>query len=158
MMSILGSIVQMNHALKVDSPEPANPGMLNAALKKAVRMAPHDVLVVLVSDFNGIDVETEKLATRLAAHNDMLAVLVHDPVRMRPPEGTIAVSDGSLQMAIDFNRKQVREKVLRDYEDEENRIKHFLRRLSAPLLTVSNEGDVVDQIRRLLGVQRGVPK
>ena len=36
--------------------------------------------------------------------------------------------------------------------DELEEMTQFLRRLSAPLLPISNQGDVVDQVRRHLGV------
>ena len=58
---------------------------------------------------------------------------------------------------MDLNDRKLRERLVRDYRDEQERITRFLRRLSAPLLMISNEGDVVSQVRRLLGVAP-VPK
>ena len=106
----------------------------------------------MISDYFGVDEQTERLAARMAEHNDVLALLVHDPIRLQPAEQELTVSDGSLQMEIDFADKQVREKLTEDYREEQQHIKHFLNRLAAPLLMVSNESDVVDQVRRLLGV------
>ena len=151
-MSILGTVVQMNQRLRVGTDIEPNPGMLNAALRKAVRLAPHDVLVVIISDFFGVDTETERLSASLAAHNDVLGLLVHDPLRLNPQGHSISVSDGNLQMQMDLANKEVREKLAEDYRLEQERITHFLKKLSAPLLLVSNEGDVVKQVRRLLGV------
>ena len=151
-MSILGTVVKMNQRLRVGSDIEPNPGMLNEALRKAVRLAPHDVLVVIISDFFGVDAQTERLAASLAAHNDVLGLLVHDPLRLNPHGHSISVSDGNLQMQMDLANKKVREKLAEDYRLEQERITHFLKKLSAPLLLVSNEGDVVKQVRRLLGV------
>jgi len=151
-MSILGNVVRMNHALRADSRVEPNAGMLNRALKKALQLVPHDALIVMIGDFFGVDEQTERLTARLAEHNDVLALLVHDPIRLRPASQPITVSDGSLQMEIDFADKRVREKLAGDYREEQEHITHFLNRLAAPLLMVSNEGDVVDQVRRLLGV------
>jgi len=151
-MSILGTVVQMNQRLRVGTDIEPNPGMLNAALRKAVRLAPHDVLVVIISDFFGVDAETERLSASLAAHNDVLGLLVHDPLRLNPQGHSISVSDGKLQMQMDLANKKVRAKLAEDYRLEQERITHFLKKLSAPLLLVSNEGDVVKQVRRLLGV------
>lgn len=151
-MSILGTVVQMNQCLRVGSGLESNPGMLNEALRKAVRLAPHDVLVVIVSDFFGVDAETERLSANLAAHNDVLGLLVHDPLRLNPQGHNISVSDGRLQMQMDLADKNVREKLAEDYRLEQERITRFLKKLSAPLLLVSNEGDVVRQVRKLLGV------
>ena len=88
----------------------------------------------------------------MAEHNDVLALLVHDPIRLQPAGQRVTVSDGSLQMEIDFADKQVREKLAENYYEEQQYITRFLNKLAAPLLMVSNEGDVVDQVRKLLGV------
>ena len=151
-MSILGTVVEMNQRLRVGSHIEPSPDMLNEALRKAVRLAPHDVLIVIISDFFGVDAETERLAASLAAHNDVLGLLVHDPLRLNPHGHSISVSDGKLQMQMDLGNKKVREKLAEDYRLEQERITHFLKKLSAPLLLVSNEGDVIKQVRRLLGV------
>lgn len=151
-MSILGTIVRMNHSLHADTAVEPNPAMLNQALESALQLISHDTLVVMISDFFGVDEQTERLTARMAEHNDVLALLVHDPIRLKPAVQNLTVSDGSRQMEIDFADKRVREKVSDDYGDEQERITHFLRKLAAPLLMISNEGDVVDQVRRLLGV------
>ena len=151
-MSILGNVVQMNHALRADTQVEPNAGMLNRALEKALQLVPHDGLIVMISDFFGVDEQTERLAARMAEHNDVLALLVHDPIRLQPAEKRVTVSDGSLQMEIDFADKHVREKLAENYREEQEHITRFLNRLAAPLLMVSNQGDVVDQVRRLLGV------
>jgi uncharacterized protein (DUF58 family) len=151
-MSILGTIVRMNHALQADAQAESNPDMLNRALEKALQLVPHDALVVMISDYFGVDERTERLTAKMAEHNDVLALLVHDPIRLQPAEQRVTVSDGSLQMEIDFADKGVREKLAENYYEEQQYITHFLNKLAAPLLMVSNEGDVVTQVRRLLGV------
>jgi len=151
-MSILGTVVRMNHKLRVGTGIEPNPGILNEALRKAIRLAPHDVLVVIISDFFGADEQSGRLAARLAAHNDVLGLLVHDPVRLNPHRQNISVGDGTLQMEMNLADKRVREKIADDYRAEQERITRFLKKLSAPLFLVSNEGDVVEQVRRLLGV------
>jgi hypothetical protein len=55
-------------------------------------------------------------------------------------------------MDIDLTRRSVREAVASDYRTEQENMSRFLRRLSAPLLMISNQGDVVAQVRKLLGV------
>ena len=155
-MAILHGLIGMNHALRADSRVTPAPDMLNRALERALRLAPHDVLVVIVSDFFGVDARTERLTARIAAHNDILGVLVHDPMRVEPAAELLRVGDGSRQAEIDLRDARLRERLVADYLDEQRRITRFLRRLSAPLLMVSNEGDVIEQVRRLLGVPPAV--
>jgi uncharacterized protein (DUF58 family) len=151
-MAVLKSIMQMNHLLRADADAQPAPGMLNRALAQARRLAPHDALVVVISDVSGVDDETERLTAQLAAHNDILGMLVHDPIRLQPARQSLTVSDGVLQMEVNLADKRIRQIVADDQREEQERITHFLRKISAPLLMVSNEGDVVQQVRRLLGV------
>ncbi|MFW2373833.1 MAG: DUF58 domain-containing protein [Gammaproteobacteria bacterium] len=155
-MAILGAVVRLNHQLRADSTEKPNPDMLNIALQKALRLASHDMLMVLISDFFGVDEHTERLTTQMAAHNDVLALLVHDPMRLDPGQQPVNVSDGSMQMQLNLSNKKERDSLIQDYKTEQQQISHFLRKVSAPLLMVSNQGDVVDQVRHLLGVPRRV--
>ncbi|MGD8835299.1 MAG: DUF58 domain-containing protein, partial [Desulfobacteraceae bacterium] len=62
-MSILGAIVGLNHRLGAQARIASRADMLNIALEKALQTAPHDVLVVVISDFLGVDGRTEKLTT-----------------------------------------------------------------------------------------------
>jgi uncharacterized protein (DUF58 family) len=151
-MQILGEVVRQNCALTADSKVPANPGQLNNVLEKARVLAPHDVLIVIISDGMGTDDETERLTAGLVEHNDVLMLLVHDPVRLDPTGPRLTVSDGSLQMDLDLSDPNVSTAIADDYRIEHDEMTHFLRRLSAPLLMISNQGDVVQQVRRLLGV------
>ena len=151
-MEILGHVVRQNHALSADSTINPNPGQLNRVLEKARVLAPHDTLVVLISDGLGVDDETQRFTAWLAEHNDVLALLVHDPSRIDPTGARLTVSDGTLQMDLDLTDPSVSKKMADDFRSEQENLTRSLRRLSAPLLMISNEEDVVAQVRRLLGV------
>ena len=109
--------------------------------------------MVIVSDFQGVDERSERLIARIAAHNDVLGVLVHDRLRQEPPSERLPVSDGRQRLEIDLGDGGLRQRLIADYQEEQQRITRFLRRLSAPLLMIDNRDDVVAQVRRLLGVR-----
>jgi uncharacterized protein (DUF58 family) len=157
-MRLLHGILRMNHGLSARAAGNPVATQLNAALERAPHMASHDGLVVVISDFLGADADTERLATRLAAHNDVLGVLVHDPVRLSPPDRALPVSDGTAQLRLDLRDPTTRRHLQDDYREEQQRIAHALRRISAPLLMLSNQGDVVQQVRALLGVRPRVSR
>ena len=80
-LRLLHEVTRLNQLLQhYQDDRPPAPVSLNQVLEAAVRRAKHDYLVVLISDFDGADTETQRLATRLAAHNDVLAVAVYDPL------------------------------------------------------------------------------
>ncbi len=154
-MAILHAVENMNRALRVDTPTPSNAGQLNAALEMAKRLAKHDTLIVIVSDFQGIDAKTTRLTAQLAAHNDVLGLLMFDPVRAAPRRTDTrgVVTDGTRRLGVDFNDTDFLDKIATDYRDESEAIRVALRKLSAPLLPISTEGEVVQQIRALMGAR-----
>jgi uncharacterized protein (DUF58 family) len=151
-MQILGEVVRQNRLLTAESTVEENAGQLNHVLEKARVLAPHDVLVVIISDGMGADANTERLIAGLVEHNDALMLLVHDPSRLDPAGPKLTVSDGRLQMDLDLSDPKVSGAMADDLRREQEEMTGFLRRLSAPLLMISNQGDPVRQVRRLLGV------
>lgn len=151
-MQILGAVTAMNHALRVDAGITENPGMLNQVLEKAARLATHDHLVGVISDFSGFDNNSKRLLTRIAAHNDVIAALLYDPIKLDMPDaGRLVISDGELQLELDSGRGRMRRR-LSDYFDEKLKgIKDELGRVGVPVLLIHTAEDVAVQIRRLLG-------
>ena len=92
LLRILETIVTKNQALRAASDAAPAPGMLNQALERAARIAGHDHTVLVASDFDGADGETRRIVGRLARHNDVVALLVHDPAsRELPAMGELGV-------------------------------------------------------------------
>ena len=71
-LRLLHEVVRLNQALAGKRRLRTGDVTLNQALEAALRRAKHDHLVVLISDLDGADDETQRLATLLAAHNDVL--------------------------------------------------------------------------------------
>lgn len=151
-MTILGHIVRMNHALKVDTDQQPNPDALNNALRRAAQIATHDVLIVIVSDMAGIDADSERLVAQMAAHNDVLTIMTHDHSRLDAFSSSLNVSDGTQQTEVNFTDKATRDHLKSDFDQEQQQLEQHLRRLAAPMLMVSNGEDTVTQLRRLFGV------
>lgn len=151
-LQILGTLVEMNGALGVDAGLESNPGMLNRALDGVVRKAKHDHLVVIISDFDGLDAETRRLMTLLAQHNDVIAVPVFDPLSKRFPEqGRLVVSDGELQLELDTAKGSVRQRLVEIGDARIESIMKWWEELAVPVAPLMTDRDPVDQIRELLG-------
>ena len=151
-LHILGTLVEMNHALRADSDVVPNPGMLNQALDSILRLAKHDYLITIVSDFDGIDGETRRLITRLARHNDVIVVPVFDPLSKELPDrGRLVVSDGTLQVEVDAAKGSIRKKLLETSERRMKSIMEWWEELAIPVAPLLTDRDPVDQIRELLG-------
>jgi uncharacterized protein (DUF58 family) len=158
-MQILQKIERMNRDLRADTQAPSNPGQLNTVLNKAHRLAKHDTLVVMITDGQGVDDDTTRITAQLAHHNDVLGMLLYDPLREspQPGRGPLVATDGRLQMELNFHDQKLLERIAADYRHELDHIRTMLRKISAPLLPISTAEDVVDQIRRLIGTTgRGI--
>lgn len=151
-MRILGAIIERNHALAIDRGIVPGPAMLNAALARAERLVKHDALVVVISDGQGSDEETNGILSRIAAHNDVAVALIHDPLEMALPDaGPRVFASGDLQLEVDTSAAALRRGFQEDFQERLARAKRFLIQREVPLFPVRTDEDAVKQVRRLLG-------
>ena len=151
-MWILREVVRLNHALNVRADVTPEPGMLNEALRKVRRIATHDFLVAIISDFYGMDADTRRLIKLIGRHNDVIAAMVYDPSAAELPAGSrIIASDGDVQIEIDAERGRTRRDIASVFNDRLRTLKEDLSRLAIPVLPIETETPLDQQIRRLLG-------
>lgn len=150
--AVLAALARSNQALRADSPQRINPGQLDAALRAALHLATHDYLVCIVSDFLGADEQTLKLIRELATHNDVIAALVFDPsARAIPDRGKIVVTEGELQVELDFNRKSIREPLSAMFDQRLEQTVDLVQRCGVPTLAIDTEQPTLLQVARMLG-------
>ena len=156
-MRILETIVDKNRALSADRTTPANPAMLNHVLDTINQRAGHDYLITIISDFDGADEESDRLLTRMARHNDVLAVPIYDPSAQTGLQGgRLVVSGGELQMEIDTARGTVQQRMQEVVDQRLSRVLGWQDTLGVPVLPISTERDPLDQVREMLGALPGM--
>jgi len=155
-MEIFQTIVEMNNSLRVDEETKPNYSQLGLALSRARRLAPHDNLIALVSDFAGADDESARLILQMVQHNDLFAGVVHDPMAMdQGGAGRLVVTEGELQVELDLAAHKVREPVLKFTRGRLSDVMEYLKKLAIPVMPVHTGEDVVDQVKSLLGQRQG---
>jgi uncharacterized protein (DUF58 family) len=152
-LRILHEVVRLNQALAAPDP-PAGNVTLNDALAAALRRAKHDHLVVVISDLAGADDDTQRLATRIAAHNDMLVAGIYDPLgaTLRTRPGMFAAVGGktvALPHSPDFPAA-----FARTFADVLDRWTEIFRALQVPVLPITTAAPAADQLRDLFGRRR----
>lgn len=151
-MRILRAVTDKNQALSAEAKAPPGPGMLNEALGKALRLAKHDHLIAVITDLVGADDDTLRLVTRLAEHNDVILIFVHDPMEARMPDvGRLVAAHGELQLEVDTSDSGLRRRFGEEFEERFGHAKRLLQRVSTPVLNLSTHEEVPEQIRRALG-------
>lgn len=150
--ALCAAIVLRNGELDARKPPAEAAGQLNRALQGALAQASHDYLVCVISDFAGADDRTLRLLRLLAAHNDVLACLVYDPLALSlPTTGRPVVTQGELQIELQVGNRQVHKPLSDFFSDRLRQVADLLRRSRLPLLSIDTAGDVTGQLRRELG-------
>ncbi|UCF69658.1 MAG: DUF58 domain-containing protein [Acidobacteriota bacterium] len=151
-MQILHLLVEKNCALRADADIRPEPSMLNRALEGVARVVNHDYLVAIISDFDGADEETTRVVTRLAQHNDVIALPVHDPSSTEIPSGArLVVSDGELQVELDVGKASTRRRLAEMADERLASVMAWQDELGVPVMPISAGEDSLDQVRKLLG-------
>lgn len=156
--ALFAAIVRRNESLRADAPDVDATGRLNQALENTLALAPHDNLICLISDFAGADDKTLRLLRTLAAHNDVIATLVYDPLAVDMPlRGRLVVTQGALQVELAADRQQVHQPLSDFFTGRLRAVAELLRRSHVPLLSIDTANDTLTQLRRELGRESGGP-
>lgn len=151
-MQILKSIVEMNHMLRVGGERHLDPGMLNRVMQRVERLAKHDFMICLISDFEGADEATRGSVTRMAAHNDVIAIFIHDPLETRLPNlGKIIVTQGGLQLEVDTADSRLRKRFSDQFESRLQTARDLMLRRGIPVLPIHTAGPIREQLAAVLG-------
>jgi len=151
-LQILSAIVASNRSLGVGRGLTSSPSMLNRAMRQAQRRALHDAVVIIISDFDGADDETHKMVGAMARHNDVVALLVHDPLQSNlPATASMTVTDGELQIHLEVGRESVRRNISQALQERLKDVFAWTPELDVPVLPLSAAEDTAHQLRHLLG-------
>jgi len=152
-LQYLTKLAEQNQALGVGRGITRDAAMLNRALDRTRRVAPHDATIVIFSDFDGADETTRHAIAALAAHNTVIAVLIHDPSQSElPAAGRMTVTDGELQIALDVAHGSTRQNILDMSKTRLRSVFEWTRDFGVPVLPLSTAEEPVNQLHHLLGL------
>lgn len=150
--ALLETIAELNGGLNADRPAIAEPGSLNKVLKSVSRIAHHDHLVIVLSDFDGIDDATHRHLSNIARHNDLILGLVFDPSAHAISSGPRTVlGDGEMQAEADFGDAKLVDVLSRISEDRLERILHWQTEINLSVLPLSAGEETLPQLRKHMG-------
>jgi uncharacterized protein (DUF58 family) len=150
--AFFAAIVRRNRELAAGNADVDSAGQLNVVLQGTLASASHDSLICIISDFAGADEHTLGLLRRLAAHNDVVATLVYDPLALNlPRSGRPVVTQGELQIELNAGSRQVHKPLSEFFTNRLHGVAEMLRRSHLPLMSIDTTGGVAVQVRRELG-------
>ncbi len=152
LLNSLGELSAMNGELRADQQATPAPGQLACALHLAERMAGHDYLVCIVSDFAGWNETCLASIKRMARHNDLIAGLVFDPLEQDiSPASSLVVSDGHYQLQVEPERRDLGRRFQDSFKDSLGGLQSELRKHGMPVLAIDTVSPVCEQLRLELG-------
>ncbi len=148
----LEAVADYNQRLNADRPAAFAPGSLNRVLKSVARVAHHDHLVIVLSDFDGIDDATHRHLSGIAAHNDLILGLIYDPSAQGIENGQRTVlGDGERQAEIEFGDATVAAAIAAVSRSRLEQILRWQAEINLSVLPVSAGEQTLPQLRKLMG-------
>ncbi|MEE4188194.1 MAG: DUF58 domain-containing protein [Roseobacter sp.] len=140
-----------NCRLNANAP-PIVPIALNQPVRAAARIVKSGALVMVLSDFDGWDDETEKNLRNISRRNELILFSVTDPTSQQlPPDLDIVVSDGELQAQVNVRDATVRRKLADFSTGRLASLFAFSAKYSVPVVPLTAAEDTIPQLLRLLG-------
>ncbi len=144
-------LAQANGRLHANAPT-VRPLHLSEPVNAAARIVKSGALVIVFSDFDGWDAETEKGLRAISMHNDLILFSVSDPTsKQLPPDLDVVVSDGELQVQINVGHETVRRRLADFTTGRLAALLDFSARYGVPVVPLSTEENTLPQILHFLG-------
>lgn len=137
----------------VSAPSVADPDpSLQQPMRRIRRTAHPGSLVVFVSDFRGLDEVAERQLARIARHNDVLLLHVHDWLESRlPQQGVYRLGDGRRVIELDARQRKLQEGYQRRYHSRVKRLQKLCRRLHMSCLQCATDEEPLAVLRGVYG-------
>lgn len=125
---------------------------INGALARLRRLARPGSLLMLFSDFRGLDQRGQAHLSYLARHNAMFLFHVHDPIEEHlPPPGQYPMVSGRQSWVMDSANPKVAQAHIQRYQDHRASLQDLCRRNQSSFITCSTDEDPQSIMQRALG-------
>ncbi|GAB5377355.1 MAG: DUF58 domain-containing protein [Acuticoccus sp.] len=148
----LAALAELNGMLRAEAPA-VEPIGITRVLRAVARIAPRNHLILVISDFDGIDEGSARAVSGLARRNDLVLLPVTDPMAHDLPVGLrLVVSDGTLQAEIETDTAERHARLADFTRGRLAEVFDWERRFGVPILPLSAGEETLPQILRLMGL------
>ncbi len=152
MVQLFNVIESYNTRLSAKNARHSNLKQLDNALEQVRTMVTHDALIVLISDFAGIDDESYQLVEELRQHNDVIAVPVYDGMLDdRPRNGELVVTCNNQMGRFNLGNNRVNDALFNILTSRVIDMKNRVNQLGVPAFSVTTDRDITEQLREAFG-------
>lgn len=142
-LRLLNEMNEFNHRLTKDSARDQT-RKLSDALLNIRRIARHGYTVIIISDFTQFDETAALHLTQLARHNDVLGIMVSDPLESHLPAPDLyTITNGTERVEINTAAKDHRAAYRDHHTARLKTVSQAFARVKSPLLNISTADEVV---------------
>ncbi|NOZ53631.1 MAG: DUF58 domain-containing protein [Gammaproteobacteria bacterium] len=124
------------------------------ALARLRRVSKPGSLLLLMSDFRGIDEQSESVLTQLARHNDVVMLFIHDPLEKNlPPAGFYRLGDHQKSLLIDTSDRNACQQYQTRFAQHVNDLKDMCKRHHMYFASLSTDQNLVETLQRQMFVK-----
>lgn len=129
----------------------AETSKLSTLVEGAAKMAVPGALVVVISDFTGLDDYARQLIGRLRHHHEVIGCFIYDALEAEPPPpGLYPVSDGTRTRKIDLRNPEARRHWMALFDERSNGLSELFVGLRLHLLRLGTHQGLTDSLALLL--------
>jgi uncharacterized protein (DUF58 family) len=145
------SVLHFLNTLVVEDPSEGGNFDLAKTLARLAQHARPGSLVYLISDFRGINHQTEDYLLKLSEHCDVVLIFIYDPLeRTLPAQGRYRFTDSQREIVIDTGDKRRLVNYQHRFEERLQMLKRIALRRGLALIQCSTQDDPVQRLRRPL--------
>jgi len=157
-LEILEQTIRFNHTLNSHNRQQQSSEMVtfSDALQHARRITKPGSELFLVSDFQNFDSTAQQHLFQLAQHNDVVCVMIQDPMEAELPKpGLYNISDGQQRTQVDLADKTLRTDYQHSYQQQLQALQQNFDQLKIPLLQINTDDDPLRALQLGLGIRAG---
>jgi uncharacterized protein (DUF58 family) len=152
LLQLLDRLARANAGLESD--QAVDPGAFGMSLRRAREVLRPGSLAVIICDERALGDAAEQQLTLLARHVDLLLIPVSDPLdHALPAAGLLRFAQFGARLELDTHDATLRQRYQLQAEARTARWKRLADRLRLPLMPLSAQFDLVEQLREHLSVQ-----
>jgi uncharacterized protein (DUF58 family) len=143
--------LQLLASASVSEPLSTSEAPFAQTLLRLRHLARHGCLVILISDFTGLDADAEQQLAALAQHNEMFAIRIYDPLEAElPPPNQYAFSDGRHVQTLLTSDPATRQRYRLEFDARSEYLTNLCRQHAIRWLSLSTAQDAGTELQRYL--------
>ncbi|KTC76985.1 DUF58 domain-containing protein [Legionella brunensis] len=148
-LGILPFLAALSHYTTVSPGNGGDSRDLSDALIRLRRVTRPGSIVVLISDFYALDVDSERHLSRLRFHSDVLAYHLCDPIELAVPKPQYyPITDGQQETVLDTTRDDIAKSYQSYCEERIANLKMLFKRLQISYVQVTAEANIPKLVRQ----------